>query len=79
MLAAMKFSVMRDVPDIALEAKWGTILALFKWVYAGLSPIGGYLADRYSRRHVIAGSLLIWSAVTWLTGQVTTYDQLLAG
>src|SRR6476469_6041913 len=43
MLASMKFSVMRDIPDIALEAKWGTILALFKWVYAFLSPVGGHL------------------------------------
>jgi MFS family permease len=78
MLASMKFSVMRDIPDIGLEANWGTILALFKWVYALLSPIGGYLADRYSRRHVIAGSLLVWSLVTWTTGHVTTYEQLLA-
>ncbi len=78
MLAAMKFSVMRDIPDIGLEANWGKILALFKWVYACLSPIGGYLADRYSRRHVIAGSLFVWSAVTWATGHVTTYEQLLA-
>jgi MFS family permease len=78
MLASMKFSVMRDIPDIALEAHWGTILALFKWVYAFLSPVGGYLADRYSRRHVIGGSLLVWSVVTWMTGHVTSYEQLLA-
>jgi MFS family permease len=78
MLASMKFSVMHDIPDIGLEAKWGTILALFKWVYAFLSPIGGYLADRYSRRHVIAGSLFVWSLVTWTTGHVTSYEQLLA-
>jgi MFS transporter, Spinster family, sphingosine-1-phosphate transporter len=78
MLASMKFSVMRDIPDIGLEANWGTILALFKWVYALLSPIGGYLADRYSRRHVIAGSLFVWSLVTWTTGHVSSYEQLLA-
>lgn len=78
MLAAMKFSVMQDVPDIGLEANWGKVLALFKWVYALLSPIGGYIADRYSRRRVIAGSLFVWSAVTWATGHVATYNQLLA-
>ena len=78
MLASMKFSVMQDIPDIGLEAKWGTVLALFKWVYALLSPIGGYVADRYSRRYVIAGSLLVWSMVTWMTGQVATYEGLLA-
>jgi MFS family permease len=78
MLAAMKFSMMQDVTGMSQEADWGKVLALFKWVYAFLSPVGGYLADRYSRRHVIAGSLFVWSLVTWLTGQVVTYDQLLA-
>src|SRR5690349_20029507 len=77
MLASMKFSVMRDVPDIGRDANWGAILALFKWVYAFLSPIGGYLADRFSRRHVIAGSLFVWSVITWTTGHVTSYEQLL--
>ena len=77
MLAAMKFSLMADIPDIGSEANWGKILALFKWTYAFLSPVGGYLADRFSRRHVIAVSLVAWSAVTWATGQATSYDQLL--
>jgi len=78
MLAAMKFSVMQDIPGIGLEANWGKVLAVFKWVYACLSPVAGYIADRYSRRHVIASSLFVWSGVTWATGHVTTYDQLLA-
>lgn len=77
MLAAMKYSVMADIPDIATEANWGLMLGQFKWVYAGLSPVGGYLADRFSRRLTIGGSLFVWSAVTWWTGHVTTYHALL--
>jgi len=38
--------------------------------------VAGYLADRFSRRHVIAASLFTWSAVTWLTGHVTTFHEL---
>ncbi len=77
MLAAMKFSVMADIPDIVSEANWGRMLGQFKWVYAFLSPIGGYIADRFSRRLTICGSLFVWSAVTWATGHVMSYDGLL--
>jgi MFS family permease len=77
MLASMKFSVMHDIPSIRTEANWGLMLGQFKWVYAFLSPVGGYLADRFSRRLTICGSLFVWSAVTWWTGHVTTYEQLL--
>lgn len=77
MLAAMKFSVMEDIPDIALDANWGYMLGQFKWVYAILSPVGGYIADRFSRRYTICTSLFVWSAVTWATGHVTTYEGLL--
>ena len=76
MLAAMKSSMMHDIPDIATKANWGFVLGSFKWVYATLSPIGGYFADRVSRRHVIAASLFVWSAVTWATGHVETFQQL---
>lgn len=77
MLAAMKFSVMADIPSIGTEANWGIMLGQFKWVYAFLSPVGGYIADRFSRRYTICGSLFVWSAVTWATGHVTTYKGLL--
>jgi MFS family permease len=77
MLAAMQSSVMADIPSIATEENWGFMLGQFKWVYAFLSPIGGFVADRFSRRLTIAGSLFVWSAVTWWTGHVATYGELL--
>ncbi len=77
MIAAMKDSVMQDIPSIGSEANWGRMLGQFKWVYAFLSPIGGYLADRFSRRLTICSSLFAWSLITFLTGHVTTYNGLL--
>ncbi len=77
MLAAMKSSVMADIPDIGSEANWGRMLGQFKWVYAFLSPVGGWIADRFGRRITICGSLFAWSAVTWWTGRVQSYEELL--
>jgi MFS family permease len=77
MLAAMKSSVMEDIPSIGTDENWGIMLGQFKWVYAFLSPIGGYVADRFSRRFTICTSLFVWSAVTWWTGHVASFDELL--
>jgi MFS family permease len=77
MLAAMQSSVMTSIPSIGTQENWGFMLGQFKWVYAFLSPIGGYVADRFSRRFTICGSLFVWSAVTWWTGHVATFHELL--
>lgn len=81
MLAAMQASVMASIPSLGKadnrEELWGFMLGQFKWVYAAFSLIGGYLADRFSRRLTICASVFVWSAVTWWTGQVTTYNELL--
>ena len=76
-LAAMKDSVMDGIADIATEARWGMLGAVFKWSYAGLSPIGGFIADRRSKRWMIIASVGLWSAVTWATGHVHTYEQMI--
>lgn len=76
-LASMKTAVMHDIPTIESETNWGIMLGQFKWVYAFFSPLGGYLADRFSRKWTICGSLFVWSLITWQTGQITTYQELL--
>lgn len=76
MLATMKASMVSDIPSIANKADWGWVLGWFKWTYAILSPFGGYIADRVSKKHVIGVSLIAWSAVTWWTGHVTTFHEL---
>lgn len=76
MIASMKVSVMDDIKDIGSEANWGHMLASFKWVYAIFSPIGGYIADRFSRKLTICGSLFVWSLITWLTGHVSSFNEL---
>jgi MFS transporter, Spinster family, sphingosine-1-phosphate transporter len=78
MLATMKSSMVADIPSIGNQADWGLILAVFKWTYAVLSPIGGFIADRFSRKLVIGISLLTWSAVTVWTGQCTSLNELIA-
>lgn len=76
MIASMKISVMGDIKDIGSEENWGHMLASFKWVYAIFSPIGGFIADRFSRKLTICGSLFVWSFITWLTGHVSSFNEL---
>jgi MFS family permease len=77
MLSAIRESIRADIPSIANDQDFGTLMAVFMWVYAFLSPVGGLVADRFNRRWTVIGSLLVWSAVTWLTGQMHTFPQML--
>lgn len=80
-LDRLMITTMRDAvkADIAMtDAQFGLLTSVFLWVYGIFSPFGGYLADRFGRSRVIIGSLLIWSAVTWATGHMHSFEGLLA-
>ncbi|HEU0184458.1 MAG TPA: MFS transporter, partial [Blastocatellia bacterium] len=60
------------------DAELGLLGSAFLWVYALLSPISGFLADRFGRVRIIIVSLLVWSMVTWLTRYARSFDELIA-
>lgn len=50
------------------DAQLGLTGSMFLWVYGLCSPIAGQIGDRFSKRGLVALSLLLWSGVTVLTG-----------
>ena len=78
MVATIRVSMCAEIPSITNEQDFGMLMAVFLWVYGLMSPLGGFVADRFNRRWTVIGSLLVWSAVTWATGHMRTYQQMLA-
>ena len=76
MVSTVRASICADIPSIANAQQFGMIMACFMWSYALLSPVGGYIADRFNRRWTVIGSLFVWSAVTWLTGHAHTCGEM---
>ena len=77
MVSSIRASIRADIPSIANDQDFGTLMAVFMCVYALLSPVGGFIADKFNRRWTVIGSLFVWSAVTWATGHAQTYSQML--
>ena len=76
MITTMRTSILEAIP--MTETQFGLLTSVFLWVYGILSPIGGFLADKFKRTHIILGSLFVWSVVTWMTSQANTFNELLA-
>lgn len=71
---------MRDpiVSEFTLtDAQFGLLTTVFLFSYGILSPLGGYLADKYGRKRIIIFSVCVWSAVTLWTGFVTSFPEML--
>ncbi len=75
LIASMRTPIKADIP--MTDAEFGLLTSAFLIIYAILSPLGGYLADRFSRKWVIFTSLLLWSIITLITGFVQNYTQLI--
>ncbi len=76
----LMITTMRDAvkADVAMtDSQFGLLTSIFLWVYAAASPLGGFLADRLGRTRVIVGSLVIWSGLTWATGEMHSVPGLL--
>lgn len=65
--------------DLSL-ADWqlGLVSTALLWIYGIFSPLGGYPADRYSRRAAILVSLAVWSVVAALNDAARNYAELIA-
>lgn len=75
MITTMRDSILESVP--MSDAQFGLLTSVFLWVYGLLSPVAGFMADRFSRSKVIIASLFIWSGVTLLTATATSFHGLL--
>ena len=55
----------------------GILLSSFFWTYALMQIPGGWLADRYGPRPIIAGATILWGAVQALAALATGFLSLL--
>lgn len=75
MITTMRDSILADIH--MNDTQFGLLTSMFLWIYGIFSPIGGFLADKFSRKKLVVISLLVWSAVTLLMGFVHTFHELL--
>jgi multidrug resistance protein len=59
------------------NAQVGYLTSAFLLFYMVAAPFVGPLADRYSRKRIIVGGAIFWSALTLLTAVTHTYTELL--
>ena len=76
MLSTMQAAMAVDIAELSIAENFGRLMGIFLLVYGFLSPAAGAVADRMNRKWLIAGSLFVWSAVTFFMGYATSFNQL---
>lgn len=59
------------------DPQLGLLTSSFLWVYAGSAVFLGRLADKYSKKKIILGGLVVWSSMCLLMPLATTFIGLL--
>lgn len=77
MLSTMKSAMQIDIVELESATNFGRLMAMFLWIYGLMSPVAGMIADRFSRKWLIVGSLFVWSSVTFLMGIADNFQQIL--
>lgn len=76
MLSTMQEAMKVDIVELNKAEAFGALMAVFLWIYGFMSPVAGMIADRFSRKWLVVGSLFVWSAVTFLMGYADTFHEL---
>ena len=74
-LITMRTSIKAEIQ--MTDAQFGLLTTVFLVTYGLLSPLGGFIADKFNRSRIIIFSLFAWSATTWLTAHATSLNELL--
>ncbi|MEO7600141.1 MAG: MFS transporter [Opitutus sp.] len=74
-LITMRSSIKAEIT--MTDAQFGLLTTVFLVVYGLLSPLGGFIADKFNRSRIIIFSLFAWSATTWLTAHANSLTELL--
>lgn len=75
-LATMRPAMQMDISELQSATNFGYLMAIFLWIYGFMSPVSGIIADKFSRKWIIVGSLFVWSGVTFAMGYATAFNQL---
>lgn len=59
------------------DAEMGILTSSFLIVYSLVSPFTGVIGDRFPRKYLVAGGVLLWSAATVYSGLARSFEELL--